>query len=95
MSAQAMGAGYFWPEASTEPPAPAKQSDNTYDFLQRRTMFLLEGLLAEIAERQDKDTFGKLVEVLEDLLGHCQWVMAEDGRRFELLKDRRPLPDES
>jgi hypothetical protein len=93
MSAEAMGTGYFWPEASTEPPAPGEQSDR-YDFLQRRTMFLTERLLEQIVERQDADTFQKLVEVLENLLGHTAWALAEPGRKYEPFKSRNPLPGE-
>jgi hypothetical protein len=93
MSAEALPGEFFMPEASTTPPAPADQTDK-YDFLQRRSLFLFERLLAEIAERRDADTLGRLIEVVEDLVGHCQWCLAEDGRRFELLKDRAPLPGE-
>ena len=79
---------YFVPAAATVPP----DQDAEYDLLQKRAMFYLEQLLAAIAERRDETTFNALVEVVEDLAGHCLWAMAEDGRRFELLKDRRSLP---
>jgi len=91
MSAEAMGAGYFFPQAPTRPPAPTPED---YLEVQKRGLYHFEKLLAEICERGDRDSFEKLTEIIEDMMGHGLWVLAEPGRRYELLRERRPLPDE-
>lgn len=90
MSAQALSGGFFLADAPTSPPDRAAE----YDLIQKRGLFYFENMVAEICERGDEDSFQKLTEIVQDMMGHGLWVLAEPGRRYELMRERRPLPDE-
>jgi hypothetical protein len=91
-----MGTSFFMPRA---PAASPTGWDAEYDLLEKRVMFNFERFLAGIFEREDADTFEKLIEVIQDLMGHCAWCFAAGlnscgvGRRCRAKTDRWPPPE--